>query len=132
MSWNEVSFCPILGELTTKKISNLLVGELFNGNSSVEKLFNNRYEQMKRNYLQVPYDDNSWDLNGHSRAPKLDNPRSNSPRKAALLEVLKDKLSCCGAIVEQLLYKENFGLDMPTWMHKGETASRVMIILFCP
>ncbi|MBP1583374.1 MAG: hypothetical protein J6866_05410, partial [Victivallales bacterium] len=93
MSWNDVSFCPNLSQLTTKKISNLLIGKLFNGNTSVETLFNNRYEQMRRNCDQVPYDDNSWNLNGHSRAPKLYNPRSNSPRKAALLEVLKKNLS---------------------------------------
>lgn len=123
MNFGEVDFCPDMDNLNlnAKRVSELLAAELFDRNETVRNLFEARYDQMKRNYLDVRHGDSKWNLNG------LETDKTD---KAALLSVPRERLGNCGGLVERLWDFHNFGHDMPTWMAKrgGQRSRRVMIV----
>lgn len=110
-----------MGKLNTKIVSALLADGLFAGSEKAQGLLAARYEQMKKNYGNVPYDDSRWDL---------DDVKADKKDKAALLPVPNDQMGDCGVLVDQLWIHPNFGHDMPTWMVKRgvKNPRRVMIV----
>ena len=121
MDFREIDFCPSLGNCNIKAVAELLADKLFSKSEAAKKLLTARYEQLKRNCVDVSHDNPLWDLEGII---------ADHEDKAALLPVQRKRMGECGTLVNQLWEHANFGHDMPFWMVRSKVihAPHVMII----
>lgn len=109
MNWHGVEFCPRLGELDIRQMSQSVACELFAvRNPSFEQLIHDRYAKM-RELKEAPLHDARWDMPGTGCEVIRDK------REDARLKVSVECVRPTEPVIQDLFRLSSFGVDLPVW-----------------
>ena len=110
-------FCRRLGKCFVEDLVGLL-SKKFGFSQNLRNILAERYDKMRQNFLNVPYDDTRWEQKSGG------NPVEG--RRDALLKV---NISKEGGILKDLKGYFNLGFDLPVWFaREGTPKKKIMII----